>query len=475
MFSELTSQTLQKCKDAIRSMRESGLLKATVDSTTGMTGYNLQAPANLIVPILSPFRQSVGRVTIPGKGTNWKYITAVTPEAGQPFFAAFGAKAKNLGITMSDASATYRSYGRVGSVEWEGQVQSRNFEDARARTETLLLLQVLKEEELVILGGNRTALGTPAGVATATATTGGTVAAATYQIRVAALTLEGMARASKVSRPARLTNNYTVPATAVTIDASFGITAAAANTQQITTGAASTITVTWTAIPGAAGYAIWIDNKLQIVVPAVSKVVLLNVTTGGAAVPSADSTASTSAFDGILAQLVANGAYLKRLNAPMSSASGTQVPELADMLSDIYDRVKEEPDRLLMGWTEADAIDNKLAAVSNDRLNLNIQVNGDSPAASMPKFTSYKTPRGKVIPIEENPNIPGGMILALKDSVAIPNSDIPSPWQMHMGQELTRLEYAMTAPLDEFEIRGHGALAGYAPTFQGVIYDIQPA
>ena len=43
---------------------------------------------------------------------------------------------------------------------------------------------------------------------------------------------------------------------------------------------------------------------------------------------------------------------------------------------------------------------------------------------------------------------------------------------MQMGRDLARIDYALTAPLSEFEIRFRGALAGYAPGLQGILYDI---
>ena len=46
---------------------------------------------------------------------------------------------------------------------------------------------------------------------------------------------------------------------------------------------------------------------------------------------------------------------------------------------------------------------------------------------------------------------------------------------MHMAAEIMRLDYALIAPKDEFEVRARGALAGYLPSFQGVLYDIHEA
>lgn len=471
-LSAANNEILKSAQDAILSLRKDGLAKATVDLSTGLTGYNLKVPAELLVPLLSRFRQKIPRITYPGKGTNYKQITAVAPTAGSSFAAAEGTRASGFSLTLADVSTTYRSWGRLGSVTWEGQAASGNYEDAKARSKALLLLQFLKEEELLIIGGNRTALGTPTGVATSTSTTtpAGTVAAATYNFRIAALTLEGMARVSGISRPTS-GNSYDCT-TPPTLDASFGITAAAANTAIVVGAGSSSITATWTAIPGAAGYAVYVDNKLQAVVTQ-TKCTITTINTTGAAVPAGDSTASTTSIDGMVPQLVAgSGTYLKNLAGPLSAASGIGIPEIDNALNSIYDRVKEEPDRILCGWPEATRIDKNLSSVSNDRINLNVTVGGDSPAASLPRFDTYKSPRGKILMVEENPNLPGGSLIFMKDAVTIPNSEITNAWEMHMGNDIVELEYAMTDPKSEFEDRAFGALASKAPGFQGLIYNI---
>jgi len=446
---------------------------------TGLTGFNLEVPAKLLVPLLSPFRQSIARVTVPGKGTNHKKITAVTPTSR--FFAAQGAKANKFALTLADVAVNYKSYGRGGDVTWEAKIAGQNFEDPKARAQALLLLGALREEELVIIGGNVTALPAPTGGAGVAAASGGALADATYRVRIFALTMEAVGRASRIARPAAGNKyNFTeVP----TIDTSVGFSVASSEVSATVTGGggAGQVTLTWTAVNGAVAYAIYAstttgagNQKLQGIVTQ-TEVVMTHMNTTGAADPTGgDTSADAQAFDGIVPQLFAanSGAYKKRLNNPLSAAVGHQIPEIKEALIDMYDRTKVVPDRMLVGSQEKEVIDEKLSSVANDRIN--IVYNAAAGGVQFQTQQWYPAPVGnaKQIMIEENPNLPGGMILFLIDSVPYQDSQIPAAWQMHMGQDLARLDYALTKPAEEFEIRFYGALAGYAPGLQGVIHDI---
>lgn len=484
----VTAETIAKVQAVLAGIYKDPDLHKAVDLSTGLTGYNLEAPAKLLVPLLSPFRQSIGRRTIPGTGTNWKDITSVTPTGGLK--AAEATKSQGITYGTNPRSASYLSYGRLGSVTWEGNIAGRNYEDARAREETLVLLHLLREEEAAILGGfTGTALaGSPTITATA-ATSGGALADDQYFFMIVSLTMSGAIRAGRILRPTRGTNKYDFLAAdgqTFTPGDGHGTVSAQANATVTGGGGAGQITLSWTPDPQAVAYLVYAglttgaaNLKLQGCVTQ-SEVIMTSLGTTGAAANATGmgtDTSNISPINGIIPQLVASGSGAKvvALGGPLSAAVGRGIPEIDDVLNDIYDRTKEEPDRMVMGWQEHEAIDNLLASVSDDRVKLMVNVTGDISGGVLPRFDSYKTPRGKVIPMEENSNMPGGGILFLKDRIEIPNSAVSSPWEMHMGSPLVRLDYAMTAPKDEFEVRGFGALAGYASSFQGYMYDIHVA
>ncbi|HET6373015.1 MAG TPA: hypothetical protein VFG76_06895 [Candidatus Polarisedimenticolia bacterium] len=444
-----------------------------MDLSTGLTGVNLEAPSKLLYPLLSPFRQTIGRETRPGSQADFFRILSVVP--GGRFSSAAGTRSNGFTITKDKPSFNYKSYGQLGDFQWEAQYAGMNLEDIRKRVKTLNLLGALQREEGLIFGGNITALGTPTGVVTATATTGGTIAAATYQVRVAALTWEGMRLASRVARTATdAAQSFDASLIVPTQGGTIGITAAAANTPIVTTGATSTITVTWNAIAGAFGYAVYIDNHLQCVLPSQTKVTFTAISTTGEAVPAGDSTASATDFDGIVPQIVAaaTGPAKKRVNGNLGTPSGNQITVIADAIQDVYDRFKVQPSRLLVAWDVHDQLDRKLASVANDRVNLNYIVGPDGPKFEQLRF--YPSPiDGRQIPIEQQPNLFGGMVLGVLDDAPIADSQIPAAWKMLMGSDWVELAYAIVNPKEEYEQRAFGALAGYCAVMQFILYDIQ--
>jgi hypothetical protein len=443
---------------------------------------NLEAPAKLLYPLLSPYRQTVGRKVMGGKNSEHKRILTVKPSGS--LFAAEGVRATGWAITKDAPTVSFKSMGQLGDYTWESEIAGRNYEDIKQRTRTLNLLSAMQLEEGAIFGGNVTALGTPTGLTTTPATTGAAavggvgIAAATYQVRVAALSHEGMRQASRVARVDKAAaQNFDASLVVPTQGGTLGITAAQANVAAVVGGSTDGIIgLTWNPIAGAFGFAVYVDNHLQCILPSTTKCTLTGINTTGEAVPGADSSANANAFNGMVAQIVAaaTGSMKKRVNTNLGTPSGNQITVIADAIQDGYDQFKVQPDRLLVAWDVHDQLDRKLASVANDRINLNYMVGPEGPKFEQLRF--YPSPiDGRQIPIEQQPNLYGGQVLGVLDGVPIPDSEIPAAWQMHMGSDWVLLDYAVVNPKQEFESRSFGALAGYAPALQFILYDVQRA
>lgn len=147
------------------------------------------------------------------------------------------------------------------------------------------------------------ALATPVNAAFATATTGGTLAAATYYYRVSAL------------------------------DGRGGETLASAETSQVTTGATSTVTVNWDAVSGATGYKVYgRTTGAELLIATVGAVTTYTDTgsiTPAGALPSANTTGLFSGTSSDIA--VAAGASV---TVGIYTADANGIP--ADARIDVY-------------------------------------------------------------------------------------------------------------------------------------------
>lgn len=235
-----------------------GLEKSTfsqnASATSGLTFYDLELGAKFLYPVLTPLRNMIPRVS--GKGgiqAAWRAITAINTTG-----LHFGVSAANRGGVMAvktqDYTATYKGIGVETSVDFEAQYAGQEFDDVRAIGAKTGLEALMLGEEAMILGGcTSVPLGTTPTPTLAALTTGGTLAAQTWSIICAAMTLDGLMNGSiaggiqgQISRTnADLSSD------------SFGggVAKKSANATVVTTGTTGSITASVTPVAGALGYA----------------------------------------------------------------------------------------------------------------------------------------------------------------------------------------------------------------------------
>src|SRR3954454_17756626 len=74
-----TQETLGMLKTSLGSPKTDDLRKG-VSIATGLTYYDLQAPAKNLYPVITPLRNKIPRVRRPhsANATNWKQVSAIT-------------------------------------------------------------------------------------------------------------------------------------------------------------------------------------------------------------------------------------------------------------------------------------------------------------------------------------------------------------------------------------------------------------
>ena len=198
--SELAQETLRLIKESNGSP-DAAIAKAYTQSAsaiTGITAYDLEAPAKLLFPVLTPLRNMIPRTS--GKGgiqANWRAVTGVN-SANISLGIVEGRRGGISTDTTADYIAIYKELGLEQSVTFKAERAAEGFQDLDALAVSNLLKATMLGEELVDLGGNTSlALGTTANATLTQANSGGALLGNTsYGVGVVGLTLDGYLRAA---------------------------------------------------------------------------------------------------------------------------------------------------------------------------------------------------------------------------------------------------------------------------------------
>ena len=130
-------------------------------ATQGLQLYDLEAPAKMLVPVLTPFRNIIPRrVTGFGSQANWKAITGINT-GNQRAGVSEGNRGGVIAQTTAEYLAAYRMWGLENWVTFEADLAAGGFMDLKALAVQQLLQSLMIQEERLDLGGNTSvALGT---------------------------------------------------------------------------------------------------------------------------------------------------------------------------------------------------------------------------------------------------------------------------------------------------------------------------
>lgn len=460
----------------------------SVAGDVNLIGINLEAPAKQLVPLMSPFRQSIPRVTNPGSdSTSWRAITALSMPKGTTTESA----AANLFTTTTvPRSVTYKHIGLRGRVTRAMVAATEGFNPALAKETSNTLLNAMRIEDMYLLGGNVTALATP-GAPTVTeieALPGATIGAGSFFVRIAALTVPAANRVT-IDYPADFDGtNATLDGRAVASadPSSDGVTVVGAEGTVTTTGTGNSLKITWTPVNGAAAYAVFVGTttgaanlKCECIVTQCNITLRSLNGTGQAGSALVGTSADASAYDGLIAQLFAggSGAYIKNLGAKLSgSAAQGELLELQDAFASIWSATKINKFRILVGGQDQRIL-TRLGVVSQ-AMHLTINTtdagrSGFTAGASLGQVVN--SIGGYTCPVETHPWLPGGMILIIPVEIPYNDANVNAPLDVVCGYDWERFDYspaASTGPLFEFDTRYWGALRVLLTGGCGVIHNI---
>jgi hypothetical protein len=500
----VTTETIDLAKAA--QSNPDDLIKAFVQPGTAVTGlqaYNLEAPSKKLFPVLTPLRNLLPR----DNGgyaiqANWKAITDINVQnlrAG----VSEGLRGGIINHAQSEFLAAFRGFGLENNVTFEAGYAAKGYEDVKALAVTTTLQALMVQEERTILGGNTSlALGTTPTPATATATTGGTIAANTYNVICVALTLNAyldLAGANNGGIGGQFDPLTSFVPGQITRTNAGGTSSAfgGGNAQQsaaagvTTTGATSTISATVARVNGAVGYAWFVGTagaeRLQTVTT-INSVALtaLNVTGQlASAIPGGAADRSTSAldFDGMLTQafrpgsnatVIVQGNGVAGTGVGLTSDTSGGIVEFEQLFVAMYNRYRLSPQVIYVAPQELVNLSKKVIQGSGaPLLQLTTSAEGITNIVAGTKVGKYYNKvTGDVVPVVVHPNMPAGTIFFYTQNVPYPLNGIPAVARMLLRQDYYQLEWPLVQRRYDYGVYFDGVLQHYAPFSMGIITNI---
>ena len=478
--------------DLIKKAQANGLPAEDVLSkafavATGLVAYDLEPAAKRTFPILTPLRNKVPRVGNNGVGdtaTRWKEITGINVNNVHPGISE-GQRGAVIATTVVDKLAAYVGIGLEDNVTFEAEYAQGNIGDVKALAVEGLLQSTMISEEKHIWGGNAdVALGTTPTPTVANAGTGGSIAAATYNVACVALTHQGWLRSSLGSGVVGQISKTNADGSSDTINGG-------AAQKSATTGTTSTISASVAAVRGAIAYAWYVgtagSEKLEAITTINSVKLTALAGTGQAlsALTAADYSAQGAySFSGFLytALKSGSGAYYfaqptgtAGTGTPLTTDNAGGIAEINDALRYWWDNYRLSPDEMWCSAQEIVNISSKVIAsggaplfrfqVDANAANFNI-IAGAKVGQYMNKLTNT------LIDVRLHPDATLGTILFTSSTLPYRLPGIGNLFQIKTRREYYQIEWPLKTRKYEYGVYVDEVFQHRFPPSLGVITNI---
>jgi hypothetical protein len=481
-----TQETLGLMKDS---------LAKNVTISTGLTAYDLQAPAKNLYPTITPLRNSIARVARlnPGDAAHWRSIFGTTGSGFDAMgWVPEGQRTASMSYSAVSVTLPYVTLGEEDTVTFEAEAAAQGFEDINATATLRILQKTMRKEETALLGGNTSlALGT-AGAPTLTASgAGATLLGQTYSVIVVGLTFEGY-RNSSLSGGVAATKTITGN-DGNTYTLNGGSSMRSANvTQAVTLG--QTLFATAPIINGAVAYAWYVGSAgsetLQAITTINSAAFSTPLVSGqqAATIITADNSRNPGlAFDGLLTDGF-NPSTASFVQALASGPAGTgtfltpsgrgSIMEIDNMLLQMWNSYRLSPTVIYVNAQEQKNITAKCLTNASGPL---VRYNVDSSQSAPYEFTAsgvvrwyYNPFTGVEIPMPVHPDLPPGTILAYCERLPAwyQSNETPNVAEVLTRRDYYRVDWPVRTRRREFGVYTEEVLAIYASFGIGILTNI---
>jgi len=493
----ISKETFDMMKGALGGSQDN--LGKTVTVSTGLVAYDLQAPAKMLYPTITPIRNVLPRVRRqnPGDAAHWKKITAITGSGWDAMgWVPEGQRSARMSYQAEDMAFAYRTMGEEDALTFEAEAAAQGFEDENAMVTFRLLQKMMRKEEMALLGGNATlALGTPATPTLAAGGTGKTLPTATYSVIVVALSFEGYMNSSVANGVA--TSKVITGADGQTFTLNGGSSnKSAAATQAITIGEELRCSVA--PVRGAVAYAWYVGlagaEKLEAITSRAQAVFSAPLAGTGQAATAITGDMSRNAnysFDGLLtnAFTAANNAYVRWLDNT-SDGTGTGLTasgrgscvEIDTMLQTMWDNYRLGPSVI---WVNSQEQKNITTTVLSGGTNAPL-LRYEAPTTPGQAYglvaggvidyyyNPFSVDGGYKIPVKIHPDLPPGTIACWCEKLPpwYQSNSVPNVAEVLLRRDYYRMDWPLRTRMREYGVYAEEVLGVYAPFAMGIISNI---
>ena len=496
-MNSVTQESLDLVKRALATPDD--LLAKSISTATGLVAYDLQAPAKNLYPFVTPIRNVMPRVGGgTGTATNWRQVNAIIGSGFDAMgWVPEGQRSGQMSYSTSNKSATFVTIGEEDAATFEAISAGREFEDIQARMTFRLLQKMMLKEEMAILAGNASlALGTPSTPTLSASGSGGTLPAATYFVKVVALTLEGYQNSSVAAGVA--TQKTVTGVDGKTFTLSGGSSNISAEASQVVTSG-QTLFCGVTPIQGAVAYAWYVSTStgsetLQAITTINSLATSAPLLTGNqaaSAISGDNSSNSGYAYDGLLTTALKPGsnAYVNILPTGTAGTGNTltatgrgSVVEIDNMFQSMWQNFELSPTVLYVNAQELKNITTKvLSNASGPLLRYDSPADGGDGEYQLTAsgvvqyyYNPFAIYGGLRIPIKIHPRVPPGTILGWAENLPIQyqSNAVPNVAEVKTRQDYYQIDWPITTRQRQVGVYAEEVLAVYAPFAMGVITNI---
>lgn len=464
---------------------------------TSLVPYDLSAPAKLIYPVYSPFRNRIPRVQGMGVSHEAKILTNISGAlpGGLGSIARLGISELGGGNinnpvqyptgnlpaqgsqTSVDVNVPYKFFGLTEQVSWLAQFAGQGFDDAAGLASLILLQEMMLLEERAMIGACRNNLAAPAapGVSARTAGTGEAA-------------LSGV------------TTNIYVRVTALTY---YGESAPSAATTQAISAQVADVTIA--PVQGALAYNVYVSTGasepangsrwLMVGSVGATKVTLQGaLPTSGTNPPASDSgTGSANDYDGLISVISGHAAGGSNTGYP----AGIQGSYVNQSVGDVLNIT--QVDNCLKGMWNGTAVGGTQAGIladpediwceGSDATNLahsigtsgstanfrwNIAQDESTGIRAGAAVSEYVNPiTRKVMNIKVHPYIPQGTALFMSWQLPHPFSNVSNVWENVMVQDYLSVSWPVIDVTFKFSMFMYGTMFSPAPQYCGLLQGLQ--